>query len=87
MPLPLPFNPDQDLPTLKQRLDWADAGLLEGVQSLEKPPMYEYEYELWPLYKEPTEQEVEYAREQLQAGVIPVAGSCRCGGGCSVPIC
>jgi|GEM_PF-3046788 len=87
MPLPLPFNPDEDLPSLRQRLDWADAGLLEGVALLEKPPMYEYEYEIWPLYKEPTEEEVEHSRRQLQDGVRLVAASCRCGGGCSVAVC
>lgn len=75
MPLPLPFDPDEDLPSFKQRLDWADAGPLEGVALLEKPPMYEYEYEIWPLYKEPTEQEVEQARQHLQDGVRLVAGS------------
>ena len=84
MPLPLPFNPDEDLPTLKQCLDWADAGLLDRVQSLDEPPIYEYEFEIWPLYKEPTEDELEKTRRQLQAGIIPVAGSCRCVGGCSV---
>ena len=86
MPLPLPFDPDVDLPSPRQRLDWADAGLLEGIRSLEKSPLYEFEDEIWPLHKEPTEEEVEHNRRQLQAGVIPIAGSCRCGGGCSVAV-
>lgn len=87
MPLPLPFNPNHDLPTLRKRLEWADAGLLDGVSELKKPPMYEYEYEIWPLVKELSEEQVESAREQLQSGLIPIAESCRCGDGCSVPTC
>lgn len=81
MPLPLPFDPNLDLPTLRQRLEWADAGLLDGVSELKKPPMYEYEYEIWPLGKEWSEEAVESARVQIQNGLIPVAGSCRCGVG------
>ena len=50
------------------------------------PPIVDYEYEIWPLFKEPTEEAVEHTRSQLHAGVNPVAGSCRCGGGCSVPV-
>jgi hypothetical protein len=86
MPLPLPFNPEEDLPSLNQRIEWAEQGLLEGLESLPHPPLYEYECELWPLYKEPTEEELEQTRQQLQAGLIPVANSCKCGGGCSVAI-
>lgn len=87
MPLPLPFDPDHDLPTLRQRLEWADAGLLEGVVFLRKPPMYEYEDEIFPFYKEPTEQEVEQARLKLNDGLFPVAMTCTCGGGCGVGVC
>ena len=38
MLLPLPFNPDEELPSIRQRLDWADAGLLKGVAMLERSP-------------------------------------------------
>ena len=88
MPLPLPFNPEEDLPTINQRIEWHEQGQLEGLESLPRPHLYEYEYEyeLWPLYKEPTEEELEHTRQQLLAGLIPVASSCKCGGGCSVAI-
>ena len=58
--LPLTFNPDEELPSLRQRLELAEAGLLEGVAMLEKPPIYECEDEIFPHYKEPTVEEVPY---------------------------
>ena len=62
MPLPIPFNPQEDLPTLKQRFEWMDSGLLpeDGTHSIQPCPLVDYEYEIWPLYKEPTEEEVEH---------------------------
>jgi len=34
MPLPLPFDPDEDLPTLNQRIEWHEQGLLVELESL-----------------------------------------------------
>ena len=87
MLLPLPFNPDEELPSLRQRLEWADAGLLEGVAMLEKPTIYEYEYEIFLYYKEPTEEDVENARRQLKDGLFHAAVACTCGGGCGIGVC
>jgi hypothetical protein len=42
------------------------------------------ESEIWPAYKELTENELEYTRQQIQSGIIPVAIHCHCRGGCSV---
>ena len=47
---------------LKQRFEWMDSGLLpeDGTHSIQPCPLVDYEYEIWPLYKEPTEEEVEH---------------------------